>query len=144
MKISRILATKSREPITIGPQQTLKDVVDLLVEHRIGALPVVDPAGKLVGIISERDFIRQAAVKGGQVFSLRVSEVMTREVVVGVPQDDAIVVAHTMTEKRFRHLPIVEKGRLVGIVSIGDILKAQRDEYQGALETLETHILADE
>lgn len=144
MKISRILATKSREPITIGPQQTLKDVVDLLVEHRIGALPVVDAAGKLVGIISERDFIRQAAVKGGQVFSLRVSDVMTREVVVGVPQDDAMVVAHTMTEKRFRHLPIVEKGRLVGIVSIGDILKAQRDEYQGALETLETHILADE
>jgi CBS domain-containing protein len=143
MKISSILATKSHEIITIGPEQTLQEVINKLIQHNIGALPVLDETGKLVGIISERDIVRQ--MNGSiQVDQTAVREIMTRRVIVGVPQDDVISVAHTMTENRFRHLPIVDGDRLIGIISIGDILKAQRDTYRGEIDTLETQIMADD
>ena len=141
MKISSILATKSHEIITIGPEQTLLEVVELLVRHNIGALPVVDGQGKLIGIISERDVIRRVA-ETEKLNETAVREVMTRTVIVGVPQDDVISVANTMTERRFRHLPIMHGDNLVGIISIGDILKAQRDNYRGEIDTLETQIMA--
>lgn len=141
MKISRILATKSHEVITIGPGQTLKEVVALLVQHNIGALPVLDEMGKLTGIISERDIIRHTA-ETGALGETAVREIMTRNVIVGLPQDDIISVANTMTEKRFRHLPIMQGDKLIGIISIGDILKAQRDTYRGEIDTLETQIMA--
>lgn len=142
MKISSILATKSHEIITIGPEQTLQEVVQILVQHNIGALPVLDETGKLVGIISERDVIRHIAGAGG-IEQTAVQHVMTRKVIVGVPQDDVMSVAHTMTENRFRHFPIVDGDRLIGIISIGDILKSQRDTYRGEIDTLETQIMAD-
>ncbi|MCI0580987.1 MAG: CBS domain-containing protein [Chloroflexi bacterium] len=143
MKISRILSTKSREVLTARPEQSLRDVVDLLVKHNIGALVVLDEEERLVGIISERDVIRRLA-SHADALSLTVDEVMTRRVIVGMPQDDVMSVANTMTEKRFRHLPILDKGRLVGIISIGDIIKAQRDAYRGEIDTLETQIMADQ
>jgi CBS domain-containing protein len=143
MKISSILATKSHEIITIGSDQTLQEVVQILVQHNIGALPVLDQAGKLVGIISERDIIRHLAGSGG-IEQTAVQDVMTRKVIVGVPQDDVMSVAHTMTENRFRHLPIIDGEKLIGIISIGDILKAQRDTFRGEIDTLETQIMANE
>lgn len=144
MKITRILATKTGPVITIGPDQYIRDAVALLSEYNIGALVVVPEGGeKPVGIISERDIIRRA-VENEAVFSERVRDIMTSEVITGVPQDDLYSVMHTMTEKRFRHLPIVDADKLIGIVSIGDILKAERDAYRGEIDTLETQILADE
>lgn len=143
MKINNILTTKGWEIITIRPDQAISEAVVLLAKHNIGALVVVDAAGDLKGIISERDIIRTAADRQN-VFNLPVGEVMTKRVIVGVPEDDVISVAHTMTERRFRHLPVVDDDRLVGIVSSGDILKAQRDQYLGEIDTLETQILADE
>lgn len=143
MKINSILSTKGWEIISIRPDQSIAEAVKLLAERNIGALVVADDAGSLLGIISERDIIRMAAVDRN-VFTLPVSEVMTKRVVVGLPEDDVISVAHTMTEKRFRHLPIIEGDRLVGIISIGDILKAQRDQFMGEIDTLETQILAGE
>jgi len=143
MKISSILATKGHKIITIGPEQTLQNVVELLVRYNIGALPVLDENGKLIGIISERDIIHHTA-KSGTLVGTAVREIMTRNVIVGVPQDDIISVANTMTEKRFRHLPIVEGDNLIGIISIGDILKAQRDTYRGEIDTLETQMMADD
>lgn len=142
MKISSILATKSHEIITIRPEQTLLEVIELLVRYNIGALPVLDEQDKLVGIISERDVIRRAA-KTEKLHETAVREIMTRKVIVGLPQDDVISVAHTMTEKRFRHLPILQGDKLVGIISIGDLIKAQRDTYRGEIDTLETQIMAD-
>jgi CBS domain-containing protein len=84
------------------------------------------------------------AAQREDVTGLAVADVMTRKVVIGVPEDDIISVAHTMTEKRFRHLPVIDEDRLVGIISIGDILKAQRDQYRGEIDTLETQIMADQ
>lgn len=143
MKINRILSKKFGDVITIGPDETIKAVVDRLSHYNIGALVVVDESGRLAGIVSERDIIRRLA-REEDVLSLTVAEVMTRDVVTGMPQDDVMSVANTMTERRFRHLPIVDEQKLVGIVSIGDVLKFQRDKYRGEIDTLETQILADE
>jgi CBS domain-containing protein len=142
MKVRNILATKKGHIITVRPEEQVRRAVTLLVENRIGALLVVDEAEKLVGILSERDIMRTAATDES-LFDLAVEAIMTRDVIVGMPQDDVIAVAHTMLEKRFRHLPIVEEGRLIGIISIGDVLKTQRDAYRGEMDTLETRLIAE-
>lgn len=142
MKVRNILATKKGHLITIGSMEPVRRAISMLVENRIGALIVLDTAGQLVGIVSERDIMRTAAHDEG-LFGRPVAEIMTREVVVGMPQDDVIAVAHTMLEKRFRHLPIMDEGHLIGIISIGDVLKIQRDAYRGEVETLETRIIAE-
>lgn len=143
MKVRTILATKGPHVVTIDPGQPLRDAARLLAEHNIGALVVVDEQGRLVGIISERDII-QAVARLQDPLSQPVSQVMTREVVIGLPNDDLIAVAHTMTERQFRHMPIMEQGELVGIISMKDIVKSQRDQYKGEIDTLQTQIIADE
>ena len=140
MNIASILATKGSRVFTIRPEQSIRQVLGVLAERNIGALVVVDGAGAPVGIISERDIVREAA-RNERVFEKAVGEIMTKDVVVGTPQDDLVSVGVTMTEKRIRHLPVVDKGKLVGIVSIGDVVKAQRDKYRGEVDTLEIQIL---
>ncbi|MEK6666918.1 MAG: CBS domain-containing protein [candidate division NC10 bacterium] len=142
MNIASLLAKKSGAPVTIRPEQTVRDALVLLAKHNIGALVVVNAAGMPVGIVSERDIVREAA-RNEQVFGRAMSEIMTRDVITGVPEDDLASVANLMTEKRIRHLPVVTGGKLIGIISMGDVVKAQRDTYQGEVETLETQILAD-
>lgn len=140
MNIAHVLARKGVRVITIGPKQSIRDALGLLARHNIGALVVVDDAGKPVGILSERDIVREAA-GNEQLFARTVGELMTRDVIVGMPEDDLKSAANTMTERRIRHLPVVDKGQLVGIVSIGDIMKAQRDQYEGEVDTLQIQIL---
>jgi CBS domain-containing protein len=135
MKIQTILATKGANILTVRANQTLKEAVVLLAKHKIGALIVVDEAGKLAGILSERDVIREAAQRD-DALARPVSEVMTKAVVTGTPQDDLRSVMQTMTERRFRHMPIMDGGQLAGIISIGDVVKAQLDEYEGEIESL--------
>jgi len=141
MNVKHILATKGSSVITIHPQQTVAEAIDLLVANNIGAVVVVEDETP-VGILSERDIIRRAA-HTRTVFALHVAEVMTKDPITGLPQDDIRSVANTMTQKRFRHLPIVDGDKLVGIVSIGDVVKAQRDTYRGKLDTLETQLMAE-
>lgn len=143
MKVRNILTTKGTNVITILPEQSLQEAARLLAEYNIGALVALSETGQVVGIISERDIIRKTA-RQADAFSRPVGEVMTKDVITGLPNDDLVSVMHTMTEKRFRHLPIVEQGELVGIISIGDIVKWQRDQYKGELDTLQTQIIADE
>jgi CBS domain-containing protein len=143
MKVQTILAKKGTNVVTIRPEQSVKEAARLLAEHNIGALVVVNEARQPVGIISERDILR-AAARRDDAFAQPVSRVMTKDVIIGLPQDDLISVAHTMTEKRFRHLPIMDKGELVGIISIGDVVKAQRDQYQGEIYTLQTQMIEDQ
>jgi CBS domain-containing protein len=143
MNIQSVLATKGTHVVTIRPEQSIREAISALVTHNVGALVVVDDAALPMGILSERDILRTIATNEA-VFSQAVSELMSPNVIVGVPQDDLMSVAHTMTEKRIRHLPVVDQGRLVGIVSIGDVVKAQRDGYHGEVDTLQTMILADQ
>lgn len=142
MNVARLLATKGMTVVTIRPDQTIRAAIDLLSRHNIGALVVVEENGKPVGIISERDIVRQLA-RNEQLFTDPVSSIMTRHVITGMPQDDLKTVANTMTEKRIRHIPLVDQGKLVGIISIGDVVRVQRDQYQGEIETLHTQILGD-
>lgn len=140
MKVSRILATKGSDVLTVHTDQTVKETVQLLAHHNIGALVVVNDAGELAGIVSERDVVRHLAQREDALI-LPVSEIMTRNVITALPQDDLMSISHVMTERRFRHLPIMDGSKLVGVISIGDVLKAQRDAYRGEIDTLEAQIL---
>ena len=90
-------------------------------------------------MLSERDVVREAA-RDERLFGRTVGEIMTRDVIVGVPEDDLRAVRHTMTERRIRHVPVIAEGRLVGIVSIGDVVKAELDQYLGEVDTLQTQV----
>jgi CBS domain-containing protein len=140
MTIASILATKGNKVVTIQPEQSIREALRVLAEHNIGALVAIDPGRRPVGILSERDVVR-AAVRDEAVFGLTVSQLMTRDVIVGVPGDDLSAVGHTMIQRRIRHLPVVEGGKLIGMISIGDIVKAQRDHYQGEVDTLQTIVM---
>lgn len=142
MTIATILARKGVKMVTIRPEQTLREALAMLAQHSIGALLVVDGRAQLVGILSERDIVREA-VRNERFFDLAVSTIMTRDVICGQPHDDVNAVSTTMTNKRFRHLPVLDAGKIIGIITLGDIVKAQRDEYLGAIDTLETQILGE-
>lgn len=140
MTIASILATKGNKVITIRPEQSIRDALRVLAEHNIGALVAIDPGLRPVGILSERDVVR-AAVRDESVFGLTVSQLMTRDVIVGAPGDDLAAVGQTMIQRRIRHLPVVEGGKLIGMISIGDVVKAQRDHFQGEVDTLQTIVM---
>ena len=141
MNIASVLASKSSRVVTIRPDQTVREALERFAECNIGALVVVDDAQRAVGMITERGILR-AALTNERALSATVGAVMTRDVVIGHPSDDLMSVAHTMTEKRIRHLPVMDQGKLVGIVSLGDLVRAQRNHYEGQVVTLET-LLSD-
>ena len=140
MTIASILATKGNKVVTIRPEQSIRDALRVLADHNIGALVAIDPNRRPVGILSERDVVR-AAVRDESVFGMTVSQLMTRDVIVGAPGDDLAAVGQTMIQRRIRHLPVVEGGKLIGMVSIGDVVKAQRDHYQGEVDTLQIIVM---
>jgi len=127
MLVREILSDKGRTVHTCAPDDTLDDVVDLLVGHNIGSLVVMQDE-EMAGIITERDILRATAATRGPLASVRVRDRMTRVPVVISPGDTVADAMCLMTERRIRHLPVVEQGRLVGIISIGDTVKAQYDE----------------
>ena len=141
MNIASLLASKGSNVITIRSEQTVRQAVGLLSQHNIGALVVVDGAPRPVGILSERDIVR-AAARNEHVFAEPVATLMTRNVVLGVPEDDLATVGHTMTERRIRHLPVMAGGRLVGIVSIGDVVKAQHDRLAMENQFMRNYIVS--
>jgi len=143
MNIASILATKGGRVITIRPEQSVGEAVQLLASHNIGALVVVDQALTPVGILSERDIVR-AAARSEQAFGQRVSEIMTRNLITGLPHDDLLSVANTMTDRRIRHLPVVEEnGSLFGLVSIRNLLHQHVEELTDSLNSLEAYFKAD-
>jgi CBS domain-containing protein len=139
MNVASLLATKGPKVVTVQPEQTIRQALALLADHNIGALVVVDREGRPVGILSERDIVR-TAVRDEAVFTKTVSVLMTKDVIVGLPSDDLESVGRTMTDRRIRHLPVVDQQRLVGIISIGDVVKAQRDLYRGEVENLQIEL----
>ncbi len=123
MIIANILKVKGRSVTTARPDDTVQEIADRLAQKKIGAIVIVGGGGSVIGIISERDLIRVIAQRGADALSMPVSEVMTREVVVCSEATSVDDIMEMMTNGRFRHLPVVEESRLVGIVSIGDIVK---------------------
>lgn len=125
MKVSEILSAKGSGVTTIRPDRTVCDAIRLLVKERIGAVVVVD-GEEIAGILSERDVLRLTDEDPSRLSALLVGDVMTRDLVVGETGDEIDYVMEILTRNRIRHLPIVESGRLAGILSIGDVVNALR------------------
>jgi CBS domain-containing protein len=138
--VSVILGSKGHEVATISPEATLTDVARELDDHGVGALVVTDADEAVAGIISERDLVRALAAGGARALEQPVSEVMMRPVTTCEPSTTTTELANTMTEGRMRHLPVMEGGRLVGIVSIGDVVKSRIDELATQAESLERYV----
>ncbi len=137
MKISDVLKAKGKSIESISPDSSIREAMDKISAKRIGSL-IVMKDGIAVGIISERDIFRLMATHGEAAFSRPVKDYMTENLVVCVPDDDIDTAMACMTNNRFRHLPIVENKRVVGIISIGDVVKAQVHNLK-----VENHYLID-
>jgi len=128
MKLYEILSHKGQEVFSISPEATLAEMAEALVQRNCGSLVVLD-AGRMIGIITERDLIKSYVSTRCGLAELRVADFMTRDVVTGSPTDDVADTMGLLTQRRIRHLPILDQDRrLVGMISIGDVVKAQHDE----------------
>ncbi len=127
-KVSDILAAKGPEVVTIDSEAMVVNALVLMAENNIGALLVTDRSGKVSGIFSERDFVRKIIVKGRSCDTARVSELMTAEPITVGPDATLGECMNLMTMRKFRHIPVMREGRLIGIVSIGDVVKTLIDD----------------
>jgi len=141
MTVSIILAAKGHEVTTIEPGATMKSAVTLLTEKRIGAVPVLGADHRIVGILSERDVVRALAERGAAALDEPVSRAMTRKVATCTETETIASLMERMTEGKFRHLPVVDQGRLVGIVSIGDVVKHRLQEMERDSAAMRDYIL---
>ena len=139
MTIAAILASKGNAVATISAEDPVRAVVEQLGERRIGALPVVE-GDRVAGIISERDVIYCLRDHGAEVLDWPVSRVMTAPAITADPSTEVLSVLALMTERRIRHLPVVEGGRLIGIVSIGDLVKFRMDRIEAEADAMRSYI----
>jgi CBS domain-containing protein len=139
LRIKYLLATKNKSMWSIGPNEPVLDAIRLMSDKQIGALPVMD-AEQLLGIVSERDYARKVILMGRSSAETPVSQIMTSPVLTISPDDSVHRCMEIMTEKRIRHLPVVEKNKVVGMISIGDLVKAVIEEQQQTIVQLERYI----
>ncbi len=139
MTVANIINEKGRDVVTTSPDRLLAEVAAILSEKRIGAIVVVEN-DTIQGIISERDIVRALASHGSEALRKLAADCMTARVVTCRPEDTINDVMHKMTSGRFRHLPVVEGGRLGGIVSIGDIVKRRIEEVEREAEQIREYI----
>lgn len=137
--VRQLLEEKGRNVWTIGPDASVYDAVALMAEKEIGALPVVQD-GRLVGLISERDYARKVILKGRASKDTPVRDIMTTRVVYARPEQTVEECMAVITDQRVRHLPVLENGRLIGLISIGDLVKAIIDEQQFIIDQLVHYI----
>jgi CBS domain-containing protein len=139
MRIADVLRNKGGAVMTINPDATVTDLLAGLAGHNIGAMVVVGPDG-VVGIVSERDVVRQLHAHGASVLSRPVSKIMTSVVSTCSKSDTVDSLSLLMTENRVRHVPVLEDGKLIGIVSIGDVVKTRMEELETEHEQLQSYI----
>lgn len=130
MRVKDILTTKGPQVFTIGENMPLKQAVEFLANNKIGVLLVLSDDGKIVGIISERDIIRELANDLHNALEKKVSEAMTKQVIFCEPEDELDYIENVMTSNKIRHLPVLHEKRLVGLISIGDVVKAAHKEMK--------------
>jgi CBS domain-containing protein len=139
MTVRAILDIKGHQVESVEPQTTLAEAAKLLAERKIGAVLVMSNA-RMEGILSERDIVRSLGERGAAVLTEPISSVMTRRVVSCKPQDTVASIMEVMTNGKFRHLPVIEGGAVVGLISIGDIVKWRVQEYENEQEALRQYI----
>jgi CBS domain-containing protein len=137
--VKHLLEGKGRQLFSVAPGDSVLRAIEVMAERHVGALLVLD-RGDLAGIISERDYARKVILKGRSSADTKVAEIMTADVVTVAPRDSVHRCMSLMTEKRIRHLPVLDDGRVVGVLSIGDLVKAVIDEQQHKIEDLERYI----
>lgn len=140
MYVFNILKAKGNEIVTIGPGEPITAALALLAEKRIGALLVLDDHGKIAGILSERDLVRAMNKHRESIFKKRVGDLMTTRVVTCSPKDPVAAIMGMMTAQRFRHVPVVDDGKLVGLISIGDVVKSRIEEAEAEVDALRQYI----
>ena len=141
MTVSIILAAKGREVVSVEPNATLTSVVALLAERRIGAALVLGVDRRIVGIVSERDIVRALGERGTAALDDPVSRIMTRRVSTCTEGETISSIMERMTEGKFRHVPVVDQGRVVGIISIGDVVKHRLHEMECDSAAMRDYIL---
>jgi CBS domain-containing protein len=140
MRIADVLRNKGSAVATVESRASVADLVAALAEHNVGAMVVLGPEG-IAGIVSERDVVRKLHDRGGELLAAPVSEIMTSEVYTCTPRDSVDSLTVLMTEQRIRHVPVVDGGELVGIVSIGDVVKSRINELQEDHDQLTAYIV---
>jgi CBS domain-containing protein len=140
MKVEAILKEKGDKVVTASPDDTIGQVADLLKREGIGAVIVTGAGGKVAGILSERDIVRAIPEKGAALIETRAADLMTREVITCTPDMAVDDVRKLMTEGRFRHLPVMVDGKLVGVVSVGDVVKQRLGELEAEAGALRSYI----
>lgn len=140
MRVKTILASKGDHVVKIGSNDTIRTTLLRLKTHNFGALVVSDDGSSVAGIISERDLVRAMVDHGADLMEMTVGELMTRDVQTCTPDDDIEDVMDTMTHGRFRHMPVTVDGRLVGVVSIGDLVKHRMRELVDETKALREYV----
>jgi CBS domain-containing protein len=139
-KVWAILKHKGHRVVTVAPHHSIRSVAETFTHNHIGAAPVVDEAGQLRGIISERDIVRAIPKHGDGVTKLTVEHLMSSKVATCTPDDSLVEIMQLMTDEHIRHVPVVKDGALCGIVSIRDAVKTRLDEMQFEVEALRRYI----
>ncbi len=138
--VAAILKHKGYQVTTVSPTLTIERVASVLAEHRIGAVLVVDSAGQLLGIVSERDIVRCLAANGARTLEMTAGQLMTRALQIAHPATTVAEAMARMTVGRFRHLPVMDHDTLVGLISIGDVVKARIMEQEDEVDSLKAYV----
>ncbi|MDE0726345.1 MAG: CBS domain-containing protein [Alphaproteobacteria bacterium] len=140
MHVERILALKGNDVISVTTNETIGVAANILSENRIGAILVRDDDGFVRGVLSERDIVRGLADLGSRCLETGVVELMTRDVVFCGPEDDIDTIMAIMTDRRIRHLPVMRENQLLGIISIGDVVKFRIEEIKSEADAMRQYI----
>jgi len=138
--IAAILKHKGYQVTSVDPTQTIAEVIRVLAARRIGAVLVLDRAEQLLGIVSERDIVRSLAANGARTLEMTAGQLMTRALQVAQPQTTVAQAMTQMTLGRFRHMPVMERETLVGLISIGDVVKARIMEQEDEVDSLKAYV----
>jgi CBS domain-containing protein len=138
--VAAILKHKGYQVTTVSPTLSIERVASVLAEHRIGAVLVIDSAGQLLGIVSERDIVRCLAANGARTLEMTAGQLMTRALQVAHPDTTVTEAMARMTLGRFRHLPVLDRDTLVGLISIGDVVKARIMEQEDEVDSLKAYV----
>jgi CBS domain-containing protein len=140
MTVAAILKHKGHQVTTVVPTASIAEVAAVLATHRIGAVLVMDRAEQLLGIVSERDIVRSLAANGGHTLAMTAGQLMTRALQIASPDTTVEEAMHMMTEGRFRHLPVIDHGRVAGLISIGDVVKARIMQQTHEVDSLRAYV----
>jgi CBS domain-containing protein len=144
MTIAALLKTKGKSVVSVTPSASVFDVAQIISSRRIGAVLVLDDAGRMVGIVSERDVVKAVATHAGSVLNLRAEDLMTRDVVTATPETSVDEAMEIMDRGYFRHLPVMEDGQLGGIISIRDVVKYRLMLHEQDVHSLKAYITRTE